>query len=153
MRRTALMACLGMAALVAGGCGGGGAPGKATVVDTVQLAQLGPVLTTSSGQVLYMFPPDAERHVTCVSRCAATWPPLTAAAHLPPEAGSGVQQALLGTDPNPAGGPPVVTYDGWPLYTYTHDVKPGQARGQAVDDDGGYWFVIAPGGQPITVGS
>ncbi|MBO0692215.1 MAG: hypothetical protein J2P58_04910 [Acidimicrobiaceae bacterium] len=147
------MAWLGVAALVAAACGGGNGASKATEVDAAQLGGLGPVLTTSRGMVLYMFPPDAERHVSCVGECAAVWPPLTAAAHVPPKAGSGVQQSLLGTDPNPAGGPPVVTYDGWPLYTFVEDVKPKQARGQAQDLNGGYWYVIAPSGQPITVGA
>ena len=151
--RTRLLACLGTAALLAAGCGRGNDATKATVVNRTQLGELGPVLTTSRGMVLYMFPPDAERHVTCVASCAAVWPPLTAADRLPPKAGSGVQQSLLGTDPNPGGGHPVVTYDGWPLYTYVDDVKPKQASGQARDLNGGYWYVIAPSGQPITVGA
>jgi len=151
--RTALVAALGAVALVATGCGGGNGDSKATEVNTTQVGQLGPVLTTSRGMVLYMFPPDAERHVTCVGSCAAVWPPLTAADRLPPRAGSGVQQSLLGTDPDPGGGAPVVTYDGWPLYTYFKDHKPGQAKGQALYDGGGFWYVIAPSGQPITVGA
>ena len=148
-----LVAWLGVAALAVAACGGGNSGGGATVVDTTQLGALGPVLTTSAGRVLYMFPPDAERHVTCTRRCAAVWPPLTAAGHRAPEAGSGVQQSLLGTDPDPAGGAAVVTYDGWPLYTYVHDLKPRQAKGQARFDGGGFWYVIAPSGQPITVGA
>ena len=151
--RAGLIASLGAVALVAAGCGGGNGDSKATEVNTTQVGQLGPVLTTSRGMVLYMFPPDAERHVTCVGSCAAVWPPLTAADRLPPRAGSGVQQSLLGTDPNPGGGPPVVTYDGWPLYTFVDDVKPKQASGQARDLNGGYWYVIAPSGQPITLGA
>jgi hypothetical protein len=68
-----------------------------------------------------------------------------------PKAGTGVKQSLLGTDPNPAGGPAVVTYDGWPLYTYSDDVDRGQYSGQGVYLDGGYWWMIAPTGQPITL--
>jgi predicted lipoprotein with Yx(FWY)xxD motif len=151
IRGAGLMAGLALAALLAGGCGGGAS--KATVVDTTQLGGLGPVLTTSTGHVLYMFPPDAERHVTCKGTCAKYWPPLTAAGHVAPQAGSGVQQSLLGTDPNPAGGPPVITYNGWPLYTFIEDHKPRQAKGQALYAAGGYWYVIAPSGQPITVGA
>jgi predicted lipoprotein with Yx(FWY)xxD motif len=152
-RRSGLTVLLGAAALLGGACGGGHGADKATVVGTAQLGGLGSVLTTSTGHVLYMFPPDAQRHVTCVRLCAASWPPLTAANHVPPKAGSGVQQSLLGTDRNPAGGLSVVTYDGWPLYTYADDVKPRQASGQALDLDGGYWYVMAPSGQPITVGA
>jgi predicted lipoprotein with Yx(FWY)xxD motif len=159
-RLGSVAAAVSLLVVAAAGCGGGDSSkataGRtsraATVVDTAQVGELGPVLTTSSGQTLYMFPPDAERHVTCVHLCAASWPPLTAASHTAPQAGPGVQQALLGTDPDPTGGPPVVTYDGWPLYTYQDDVKSGEANGQAVDLDGGYWYVMAPSGQPITVG-
>ena len=99
-----------------------------------------------------MFPPDAERHVTCTGTCALTWPPLTVSSGRP-KAGAGVQQSLLGSDPNPNGGSAVVTYDGWPLYTYSDDVQPGQTSGQALYLNGGYWYVMAPTGQPLTVKS
>jgi predicted lipoprotein with Yx(FWY)xxD motif len=56
--------------------------------------------------------------------------------------------ALLGTLPNPGGGR-VVTYDGWPLYTYLGDAAPGRAAGQGEDDDGGSWYVIRPSGQIV----
>jgi predicted lipoprotein with Yx(FWY)xxD motif len=140
-----------VAAATLAACGGGSVnPATTTVVDTVQGSQYGPVLTTSAGQTLYMFPPDAERHVTCTKLCAASWPPLTVKDGHAPKAGKGVQQSLLGTDPDPTGGPAVVTYDGWPLYTYTDDTKAGQTNGEGIYLDGGYWWVIAPSGQPIT---
>ena len=65
-----------------------------------------------------------------------------------PAAGPGVKAALLGSDPDPAGGR-VVTYDGWPLYTYTADVQPGQATGQDIDLNGGAWYLMRPSGQPL----
>jgi predicted lipoprotein with Yx(FWY)xxD motif len=164
-RATGRVLAVGAAAVAAvtlAGCGGGpassataptgGSASGHTVVDTRPVGQLGPVLTTASGQTLYMFPPDAERHVTCLTTCAATWPPLTVASGQKPEAGAGVKQSLLGTDPDPAGGPAVVTYDGWPLYTYQDDLQAGEASGQGINLDGGYWYVMAPSGQPITVG-
>ena len=43
----------------------------------------------------------------------------------------------------------MVTYDGWPLYTYAGDVGPGQAAGQDIDLNGGEWYVIRPSGQPL----
>jgi predicted lipoprotein with Yx(FWY)xxD motif len=55
---------------------------------------------------------------------------------------------LLGSDPDPSGGR-VVTYDGWPLYTYADDVQPGQATGQDIDLNDGEWYVIRPTGQPL----
>jgi predicted lipoprotein with Yx(FWY)xxD motif len=55
---------------------------------------------------------------------------------------------MLGSDPDPAGGR-VVTYDGWPLYTYVADTKPGDAIGQATYLNGGYWYVLSPSGAVI----
>ena len=63
-------------------------------------------------------------------------------------AGPGVRPGLLGTAPNPGGGR-VVTYHGWPLYTYLGDAAPGPADGQGADDDGGYWYVMRPSGQIV----
>lgn len=45
-----------------------------------------------------------------------------------PLAGPGANPALPGTVANPSGGQ-MVTYAGWPLYTYAGDVDPGQANG------------------------
>jgi hypothetical protein len=36
-----------------------------------------------------------------------------------------------------------LTYDGWPLYRYSGDAKPGEANGQGV---GGVWFAMTPEG-------
>jgi predicted lipoprotein with Yx(FWY)xxD motif len=35
----------------------------------------------------------------------------------------------------------VVTFNGWPLYTFANDKAPGQVNGQGV---GGVWFVATP---------
>jgi Secreted repeat of unknown function len=63
-------------------------------------------------------------------------------------AGRGVRPGLLGTAQNPGGGR-VVTYNGWPPYTYLGDAGPAHAAGQGKDDDGGYWYVMRPSGQII----
>ena len=115
-------------------------------VDTAPAGKLGSVLVTNKGYALYMFAPDAARHVTCTGGCAAGWPPLLVRPGQTVAAGPGVRPGLLGTAPNPGGGR-VVTYHGWPLYTYLGDATPGHAAGQATDDDGGYWYVMRPSGQ------
>jgi len=66
-----------------------------------------------------------------------------------PSAGGGVKQSMLGAVSNPSGSGQVVTYDGWPLYTYTADTGPGKATGQAVNLDGGLWYVISPDGKVV----
>lgn len=37
----------------------------------------------------------------------------------------------------------------WPLYGYTADTSPGDARGQDTYLNGGVWYVMQPDGQPL----
>jgi predicted lipoprotein with Yx(FWY)xxD motif len=128
--------------------GGTSANGGGTVtVMARSLPGVGTVLVDSRGYALYMFAPDDHRSVTCTGSCLGTWPPLMLPSGVRLAAGPGVKPMLLGSDPGPAGGR-VVTYHGWPLYTYAGDVQPGQATGQDGDVNGGYWYVIRPSGQP-----
>jgi predicted lipoprotein with Yx(FWY)xxD motif len=39
-----------------------------------------------------------------------------------------------------------VTYDGHPLYTYIGDTAPGQASGNNLDLNGGYWYEMTAAG-------
>lgn len=117
-------------------------------VDRAELGSLGTVLVTNKGFALYMFPPDHARRVTCTGGCAFAWPPLKLHAGETAAAGAGVRAGLLGTLPSPGGGR-VVTYDGWPLYTYLGDASAGHAAGQGKDEDGGYWYVMRPSGQIV----
>lgn len=108
----------------------------------------GTVLVTSAGYTLYMFVPDHRRAVTCTGLCTSYWPPLKLPSGYAVAAGPGVNASLLGSDPDPGGGR-VVTYNGWPLYTYASDVQPGQATGQGIDLNGGEWYVMRPSGAPL----
>jgi predicted lipoprotein with Yx(FWY)xxD motif len=124
------------------------AVGGRIAVDAEAAGPLGTVLVTNKGFVLYVFAPDAARHVTCTGGCATAWPPLLVRAGETVAAGPGVRPGLLSTVPNPGGGR-VVTYNGWPLYTYLGDADPGHGAGQGVDDDGGYWYTMRPSGQIV----
>ena len=84
-----------------------------------------------------------------MSSCAAVWPPAALPSGQKPVAAEPVKQSLLGSDPNPTGGQ-VITYAGWPLYTYVGDTAPGQHAGQALNLNGGVWSVISPAGKVIT---
>jgi hypothetical protein len=44
----------------------------------------------------------------------------------------------------------LATGGGDTLYTYNLDVTPGMVTGQAIDQDGGLWFVINGKGQQLT---
>jgi len=117
-------------------------------ISTRKLPKLGTVLVNSKGRTLYMFVRDKRKKVTCVGSCAAAWPPVKLPKGAKAVAVGKVKAVLLGSDKNPAGGR-VVTYDKWPLYTYIGDTAPGQARGQALNLNGGLWYVLNPAGKVI----
>ena len=121
---------------------------RVVVVSTKKLPKLGTVLVNGKGRTLYMFVPDKRKKVTCVKTCAAVWPPLKLPKGGKPVARGKARPSLLGSDPNPAGGR-VVTYNHWPLYTYVADTAAGQAKGQALNLNGGFWYVLAPSGKVI----
>jgi len=152
-RRRRLFAVVGLLfVLSVTGAGGTGAAAQSThssiVISTRKVGKLGTILVDSKGLTLYMFVPDKRKRVTCVSTCAAIWPPVKLPAHATIVAKGEAKQKLLGSDRDPAGGR-VVTYHGWPLYTYIGDRKPGQATGQALNLNGGLWYVLAPSGAVV----
>lgn len=110
---------------------------------------LGVILVNAEGHTLYTFAPDKKSKVTCVSSCALVWPPVTLSAGEAPAAAKQIKASVLSSDADPSGGK-VVTYAGWPLYTYVGDSAPGTASGQAKNLNGGLWYVITPAGKVIT---
>ncbi len=141
-------------ALALAGCGA--SPGahatkvtRSVEIRSVYFAQFRTtVLTDGAGYALYVFAPDDRRAVTCTGTCALTWPPLIVTAGRRPVLGKEVRAGLVGTDTAPDRSH-VVTYDGWPLYTYTGDIDPGQATGEGIDMNGGAWYLIRPDGAPL----
>lgn len=112
-------------------------------MQTRTIKNLGTVLVNSKGLTLYMFEPDHQQKVTCKGSCAVVWPPLKVKKGQKPTAGGAAKKKLLGLDGQ------VVTYNRWPLYTYVVDTKPGQAKGQAKNLNGGLWYVLSPSGKVI----
>jgi len=98
------------------------------------------VLTDANGLTLYLFAPDTPTTSKCTGSCTAYWPPVIGV----PRAGPGVT-GTLGTVSR--GGRTVqATYDGHPLYTYIGDNRPGEANGNKVDLNGGYWYEVRVSG-------
>jgi len=151
-----LVAAAGTAVVVAG-CGivgGNGFTATPTTTPGVTLSTetspVGRILATGSGHTLYAFAPDTASHSACVSAtCTYVWPPLIA--HGTPTVAHGLRASLVGTIRR-AGGARQVTYGGHPLYTYVTDPAPGAVMGQALDQSGGYWYVVAPSGRIVTSG-
>jgi predicted lipoprotein with Yx(FWY)xxD motif len=109
---------------------------------------VGPILTTGTGATLYDFVPDTPTHSACVDDgCVFQWPPLLKDGAV--RLGNGVDPSLVGTLRRPDGATQL-SYGGHPLYTYNLDVSPGMVTGQAIDQNGGLWYVLNPHGKQIT---
>jgi predicted lipoprotein with Yx(FWY)xxD motif len=125
---------------VATASGGGSAPaaaaGSSALLRTTTIGGVS-VLTNASGRTLYWFAPDTPSHSACYGECAAYWPPVTGS----PAAGPGVTGSKLGTIRR-TDGTVQVTYAGHPLYTYVGDSAPGQASGNDIDLNGGFWHEV-----------
>ena len=143
-----LVVALAVTAALAGSAASPASANTAVKISTGTIPGLGTVLVDGRGRTLYMFVPDKQRHVTCVRTCAAIWPPVKLPAGGKPVAAGRAKASLLGSDKNPAGGR-VVTYAGWPLYTYVSDTRARVATGQALNLNGGLWYVLAPSGKIV----
>ena len=122
------------------------AQAKGTMI-AVASTRLGRILVDSSGRTVYLFVADAGTRSSCNSAaCVKAWPPVLTAGS--PQAGSGVNTALLGTTTR-NDGKTEVTYAGHPLYYFISDKKAGDVSGQDIDAFGGPWYVISPSGTRI----
>ncbi len=167
MRTRLALAALptGLAALVAlAGCGSGSSAGSTTAspstsgttgggMATIAMTknpQLGPILTDSKGNTVYVFAKDSKGMSNCNGSCASEWPPVTTSGK--PTAGSGVLASKLGTTKR-SDGSTQVTYGGRPLYTYTADSSPGDVTGNGINLFGALWYAVQPNGSNAPVGS
>uniref|UniRef100_UPI00406BCA7C COG4315 family predicted lipoprotein n=1 Tax=Pseudonocardia pini TaxID=2758030 RepID=UPI00406BCA7C len=124
-------------ALPAGAAASTGGAAGATTVPTGGLGTgvtaVGTVVTTD-GFTVYRFESDqtSPSRSTCVADCAAKWPPVKGDGQ---PALQGIPSGLVGTVGRPDG-TQQLTLNGWPLYRYAGDSKPGEANGEGV---GGSW--------------
>jgi predicted lipoprotein with Yx(FWY)xxD motif len=105
----------------------------------------GQALVDGQGRALYLFTDDTQNGTAsaCTGSCATTWPPL--ASQGSPQAGDGVDATKLATITRDDG-TMQVTYNGWPLYTFSGDTTPGSATGQGMN---GKWYLVSPTGDAI----
>ena len=110
-------------------------------------AEIGTYVADGQGRTLYRFDKDRSKpsKSNCNGECAKTWPPLLVKS-LGQIYPSGINPKLVGYVER-ADGTCQVTIDGWPVYLFAKDTKPGDLNGQGV---GGTWFAISPTGGRTT---
>jgi predicted lipoprotein with Yx(FWY)xxD motif len=127
----------------------------ASTVATASIPGVGTVLVNGSGQTLYLLSSEQGGKLTCTDAngCTKVWPdtelPSGKTAGI---AGAGVQASLLSTV-KAADGKLYLTYNTFPLYTFSGDTKTGTAAGQGIISFGGTWTAITPAGAAATTSS
>ncbi|GIJ80333.1 Secreted repeat of unknown function [Micromonospora phaseoli] len=119
-------------------------PDGAELTDSLtgkKFPRMGSAVVNQDGFILYRFDRDTNDPPSsnCEDECAEVWPPALTDGN--PDL-KGVSDDAVGTITR-EDGTRQITLDGWPLYTYIGDKKPGAWKGQGV---GGTWFVVNPDG-------
>jgi predicted lipoprotein with Yx(FWY)xxD motif len=107
----------------------------------------GKILVDAQGRTMYAFAADSKGKSNCSGSCLAYWPVVPAGSKTP-KAAAGVT-ATFGVL-HRQDGTAQLTVDGWPMYTYIGDSKPGATTGQGKNLSGGLWWVVSPSGKWIT---
>lgn len=110
-------------------------PAIGTTVLIVQHSNLGWVMATAGGLVVYTYAKDSKDGApTCTGSCAAVWAPVTGVPKAgPADTFPGTFGVVTG-----ANGKKVITYNGYPLYTFV-GAPPLSTKGNGLD---GAWHVI-----------
>jgi predicted lipoprotein with Yx(FWY)xxD motif len=97
---------------------------------------LGLVWTDQNGMTLYTFDKDTRGAAmsACTDKCIANWPPFLAADGAMAEG----EWTLVDVVDKDGAAKKMWAYDGWPLYLWVKDAKPGDVSGDMV---GEVWHV------------
>jgi predicted lipoprotein with Yx(FWY)xxD motif len=149
-------ACGSSSSSTAAGSPGSSAPAGASsaasaTISAKSVPGVGTVLVNGQGQTLYMLTSEKGGKITCTQAngCTQVWlETLLTNGATTAKAGSGMQSSLLGTVKD-ASGNLEVTYNHWPLYTFSGDPGPGVAKGQGLTSFGGTWYALNGSGNPV----
>jgi predicted lipoprotein with Yx(FWY)xxD motif len=113
----------------------------ATALVKVGMTGLGKVLVDAQGFTLYHRVTENTGTISCKGPCLTFWPPLLLPAGMKVPTGGKAVTDKLGVIKRPDISPTAkqVTYDGWPLYVWHLDTKPGQTTGEGIGH-----FVVVP---------
>ena len=117
-------------------------PAGSTPLVNVTKTKLGSILTGPNGHTLYRFASeDTSAVAQCTGGCLSAWPALLLPSKLTkPSHGKGVVDTV-GTVSRQdiSKSAKQITYDGWRLYYFFNDKRPGQTKGENVNH-----FVVVP---------
>ncbi len=142
-----LAACAKSSSTTSGGGSPAGSAGGGGKIGTAKISGVGTVLEDPQGLTLYHLTTEKNGQFQCTGSCTSTWPPYLAPGGAAP-AGASSLTGPIATITRPDGGVHV-TYNGFPLYTYSGDSGPGQATGNGVSN---VWYAVTPTGDASSSG-
>jgi predicted lipoprotein with Yx(FWY)xxD motif len=124
---------LGLAAVLVAGSAYAADPAK--TMDT----SAGKVWADDKGMTLYTYDKDSKGAAAsaCVDKCIVNWPPFLA----PADAKADGKWTVVDVKDKDGAMKKMWAYDGWPLYLWVKDTKPGDITGDMV---GGVWHIAKP---------
>ena len=115
------------------GASGTSAGTTRTVTLTIKTTKIGKVLADAKGDTLYWYSKDMRNGPsTCTGGCLSAWPAVAGK----PAAAMGIAFACKLGEVTDAGGTVQATYNGYPLYTYSGDMAPGETAGNGAGGSG-----------------
>jgi predicted lipoprotein with Yx(FWY)xxD motif len=130
------------------------APATGVTINTATVSDFGTVLVNAQGRTLYTLTSESAGKLTCTTAngCTQVWTEVDLPSGVSAATAEGsAQSSLLGTETGANG--TLVTYNGWPLYTFTGDSQAGQAKGEGLQSFGGTWYVLNASGSTVHSGT
>ena len=103
-------------------------------------------IATADGMALYTLVGENNEVLPCNAECLQVWPAYTGEATV--DEGTGLDSSLVATT-QAEDGQELVTYNDYPLYTFSSDQAPVDVTGQGVEGFGGIWYVVGEDGEPV----
>ena len=113
------------------------------VLREIAVKGYGDVVANATDRTLYVLSVEAGSKVVCKGACLKAWPPLLVPKS---EAKVPLSPAVKGKIGFVARSKTTkqVTLNGYPLYTFVGDTKPGEANGEGIVHFGGTWYLVRP---------
>ena len=113
------------------------------VASTVKIDDKNNLVSNNTTTLYYFSNEGPYMTSTCYGSCSETWKPF-----------EGGDISIIGGNLNKDDFGTIIREDGleqtsykkWPLYKYSGDTTPGEAKGDGVN---GLWFVVKPGASPF----
>jgi predicted lipoprotein with Yx(FWY)xxD motif len=120
-----------------------GATPFAPILNAANIPSYKAVLENSGARSLYVLSTEKGASIKCSGGCLSIWPPLLVTSSTTSIAVGGGVKGTIGFVTR--GSMKQVTFNSYPVYTYTGDNGPNQSNGENVAADGGTWTLASAG--------